>query len=334
MGIDLQTKELLDPFDGQTDLKNQILRTPDPQFIEQDPLRLFRVMQFIGRFTMKPDKELNNICEKMDITSVSVERIEQEFYKLFLKSKRPSLGIRWLDEIGRLKEIMPELAATKTIAQELQWHPEGDVFEHSMQSVDAAAQMDYETAWNKLVLVYAALCHDLGKVSTTEIRNGKIISHGHAEEGMHLTKKMLKRVCRNKMLIETICKLVRYHMQPVQLVQGKAKPAAYKRLANKLAPQATLFMLAQLSLADRRGRNPDSHAPLTVRDPEVEIFLKKAEGLQVLAQVEAPLLLGRDLLNEVESGPQMGKLLKQAYEIQIEEDIKDKEELKRRVLKK
>lgn len=334
MGIDLHTHELLDPFGGQEDLKKQLLRSPDPQFFEQDPLRLFRVMQFIGRFDMQPDKELNAICEKMDITSVSVERIEQEFYKLFLKSKRPSLGIRWLDEIGRLKEIMPELAATKAIVQEPYWHPEGDVFEHTMQTVDAAAQMDYGTPWNKLVLVYAALCHDLGKVSTTETKDGAIISHGHAEEGVQLTKKMLKRICRNKMLIETVCKLVRYHMQPVQLVQGHSKPAAYKRLANKLAPQATLFMLAQLSLADRRGRNPNGHTPLIVQDPDIETFLKKAQGLKVLVQVEEPLLLGRDLINEVEPGPMMGKLLKQAYEIQIEEGIKDKEELKRRILKK
>ena len=111
------------------------------QLFVEDPLRLFRVMQFIGRFTMKPDKQLNEICARMSLKGISVERIESEFDKLLLKSKRPSLGIRWLLEIGRLQEIFPELAATIGVQQEPDWHPEGDVFEHTMQSLDAAAAL-------------------------------------------------------------------------------------------------------------------------------------------------------------------------------------------------
>lgn len=334
MGIDLMTSELLDPFSGQEDLKNKILRSPDPQFFEQDPLRLFRVMQFIGRFNMYPDKELNDLCKIMDISTVSTERIEQEFYKLFLKSKQPSLGIRWLDEIGRLKEIMPELVATKGIEQEPKWHPEGDVFEHSMQSLDAAAALHYETEWDKLIIMYAALCHDIGKVTTTQKIDGEITSYGHAQEGEKLARIMLERISHNKLLIETVRKLVYNHMHPVQLVRGNAKPAAYKRLANKLAPQATMFMLAQLSLADRRGRNPHGPEPLTVQDPELDLFLAHASTCNVLIAIEEPILLGRDLLDEIEPGPLLGKLVREAYQIQLEENIKDKEELKKRVLKK
>ncbi len=87
MGIDLQTKELIDPWHGLTDLKKKILRAPDPRFFTQDPLRLFRVMQFMGRFEMQPDAELSKICKKMDISDISRERIEQEFEKLLLKSQ-------------------------------------------------------------------------------------------------------------------------------------------------------------------------------------------------------------------------------------------------------
>lgn len=123
-------------------------------------------------------------------------------------------------------------------------------------------------------------------------------------------------------------------MHPVQLVRGNAKPAAYKRLANKLAPQATMFMLAQLSLADRRGRNPHGPEPLTVQDPELDLFLAHASTCNVLIAIEEPILLGRDLLDEIEPGPLLGKLVREAYQIQLEENIKDKEELKKRVLKK
>ncbi len=75
-------------------------------------------MQFIGRFELKPDDVLNEVCRSMDIRNVSKERIENEFDKLFLKSKRPSLGIRWLYEIGRLHEVLPELALTVGVLQE------------------------------------------------------------------------------------------------------------------------------------------------------------------------------------------------------------------------
>ena len=105
MGIDLNTYELIDPWNGYADLKAGILRAPDEKLFMEDPLRLFRVMQFIGRFEMQPDKELNAICSKMSFKGISVERIEAEFDKLLLKSKRPSLGIRWLREIGRLHTV-------------------------------------------------------------------------------------------------------------------------------------------------------------------------------------------------------------------------------------
>jgi tRNA nucleotidyltransferase (CCA-adding enzyme) len=138
MGMDLTNFGLVDPFGGYNDLKNKILRATDAKLFLEDPLRFFRVMQFIGRFQMRPDDELNKICSEMRIKDVSIERIDQEFAKLFLKSNKPSLGIRWLKFINRLKEILPELYATIGVEQNPQWHPEGDVFEHTMQSLDAA----------------------------------------------------------------------------------------------------------------------------------------------------------------------------------------------------
>lgn len=332
MGIDLVSYELIDPFNGKQDLEQKVLRAPDPAFFVEDPLRFYRVMQFVGRFEMMPDDELNNLCKAMDLSDVSRERIEQEFQKLLLRSRRPSLGITWLDNLGRLAELLPELAAIKGVEQSPQWHPEGEVFEHTMQTIDAAAALEYGSDKEKLIVMYAALCHDLGKVSTTAKNDeGEITSLGHAKESEKLTKQLLKRITNNKDLIDAVCKLVRYHMHPVQLIRGEAKSSAYKRLANKLAP-STLRMLAKVSLADKRGRNPKGHEPLTIDDPEVAEFLKKSEELQVLESREEPVLLGRDLLDEVEAGPQLGELVRKAYEIQIEEGIKDKEELKRRVL--
>ena len=332
MGIDLKTFELIDPWHGLRDLKEGILRAPSADLFIEDPLRLFRVMQFVGRFEMKPDNELNKICRTMNLAGISTERIEGEFDKLLLKSKRPSLGIRWLHEIGKLKEILPELASTIGIAQEPSWHPEGDVFEHTMQAIDAAATLDYTDDREKLIALYAVLCHDLGKVTTTEYIDGKLRSYGHEDEGVPLAKKMLKRLTRRVELIDAVAKLVKYHMAPGQFVKNGAKLPAYKRLALKLSPEVSIQLLAKVSLADKRGRNSKSSLPLNSDVPEIKEFLKIAEQAKVVHKPEEPIVHGRDLMAVVQPGPQMGELVKKAYEIQLDEGIHDKQELLKRIL--
>jgi len=331
MGIHAMTGELHDPFAGYKDLENKVLRSPDISLFGQDPLRFFRVMQFIARFDMRPDEQLNALCRAMDITHVSRERIEQEFAKMMVRSPRPSLGIRWLHEIGRLKEILPELAATIGVPQDKHWHPEGDVFEHSLQSLDAAAQLPYDSDQDKLVLLYAALCHDLGKTSTTTYDGQEIHSYGHEQESVPMAKKLLGRITDNKLLQSRVAILIRWHMVPMQLLENNATLSAYKRLALRLAPYENIAHLAQLVLADKRGRNPHGHKPLTTEMFDVEAFLKRAEQADVIYAKEPPLLLGRDFLDVVQPGPQLGWLVKKAYQLQMK-GITDKQTLKQMVL--
>ncbi len=332
MGVDMQTMRLIDPFGGQEDLEQKRLRAPDPQFFKEDPLRLFRVMQFVSRFEMVPDEQLDELCKQMDISEVSKERIEKEFNKMLLKSRRPSLGIRWLKKIERLSEILPELSATVGTKQGEEYHPEGDVFEHTMQTVDAAAAIPCEDEELRLILLYAALCHDLGKVTTTEeADDGSITSLQHAQEGYELTKTMLKRISNNKDFIKAVATFVNHHMDPIQFVDNEAKPAAYKRLANKLAPYP-LSLLADLALADKRGRNPKDHTPLKGSYADVDTFRNRAQAAQVLERVEPRVLQGADIRDIVEPGPQMGALLKCAYQIQLDEGITNKAELKKRLI--
>lgn len=335
MALDLVTDELIDPCNGMSDIKNKILRTPDARFFIQDPLRFYRVMQFIARFEMFPDDELNVLCAKMDIADVSRERIEGEFQKLFLSAQRPSLGIRWLHSIGRLHDVLPELAATVGIEQNPQWHPEGDVFEHTMQAVDAAAVIaqKYDNEFDRLVLLYAALCHDLGKVTTTRVVDGVIKSIGHEKDSKKFARTLMKRITHNADLINAVSSLVLHHMTPLQFVSNKAKLPAYKRLANKLAHNVNMLMLIDLCIADKRGRNGDGHEPLTCDFPDVVNFQKNVELAGVTVGGVEPLLKGADLLDIVPPGPQMGKLLEQAYERQIEHDVTDKQVLKAYVMK-
>jgi tRNA nucleotidyltransferase (CCA-adding enzyme) len=334
MAIDLATGELIDPFHGQADMEQYILRSPDVSFFQDDPLRFYRVMQFIGRFEMYPDEALEAICKRMDISAVSTERIEDEFEKLLLKSKRPSRGIRWLSAIGRIHEILPELAHTQSVQQNPHWHPEGSVFEHLMQTVDAAARVHLPTSDENLILRYAALCHDLGKISTTILKDGVLKSPGHAEAGVPYTRALLKRITRKVKIIDTVALLVHHHMEPSQFVNLGAKLGAYRRLAIKLAKYTSLDMLAKLALCDRQGRNPESSVPLTVVPHFIELFLKKAHDAAVLHKPEPQALHGRDIEDLVPPGPLMGQLLHYAYELQLDEGITDKQVLRKKVIEK
>jgi tRNA nucleotidyltransferase (CCA-adding enzyme) len=355
MAIDLSSlngePEIIDHFGGLEDIKNKVLRVVDKKLFIEDPLRFYRVMQFVGRFEMKPDDELNDICKKMDLRDVTLggelarERIYEEIKKLLLKSKRPSLGFRWLKEIGRLKELFPEVGDLVGVEQRADYHPEGDVFEHTMQSLDASAKISEAPSppfvpsarrvyrGKAFTIMLALLCHDFGKVISTD---EKLTAKGHDIAGVPLAKKFLKRFTWNSSLISAVCKLVRYHRMPLELVEQGAKPKAYKRLALKLAPEVTANDLYFVSWADIRGRNSKGELPLEIgfkgEDEILDQFLENVQDASVEHGPEKPVLQGRDLLGIVEPGPEMGAILKKAYEIQIDEGITDREELKKRVL--
>jgi tRNA nucleotidyltransferase (CCA-adding enzyme) len=338
MGIDLKTEALIDPFAGKDDLKNKILRAPVIERFIEDPLRLFRVMQFVGRFDMQPNDILQHACKTMSVQNVALERIEQEYKKLFLFSSQPSKGFIWLQSIGRLQALLPELYTTIGVVQDARWHPEGDVFTHSLQALDAAviiAKKQSLSEEKKLLLCCAALCHDLGKVSTTFKDAKGIHSYGHAEVGAPLAVTLVGRMFKDEISFKkAIYKLVYYHMMPGALVRGNARSSRYQHFAAKLAPETTAEFLGFLCLADRQGRNPNSFLPLSHNDQEIDLFLQKITDAKVLHQPIPPLLKGSDLLSIVPPGKQMGSLLKKAYEIQINENITDKEFLQRKITKK
>lgn len=351
----LEDIEIIDPYGGLADIKNGCLQLVDKDLFLEDSLRFFRVMQFIGRFEMVPSAQLNQVCATMKLwdeqsnSPLARERIFEEIKKLFLKSKKPSLGFRWLKDIGRLAEVFSEIYALIGIAQRPDYHPEGDVFEHTMQSLDAAAmQTEYQkfsggTAEDeKFLIMLAVLCHDFGKVITTD---QNLHCKGHEEEGIPLVERFLDRITQDQFLITAVKKLVRNHCTPLALTGDQVTLKAYKRLAAKLAPEVALRHIGFVALADVLGRNPASSIPLTLEtirnnqdvfkehQRRMVKFVSMAHEAQVMNGPEEPVLLGRHLLDVVQPGVELGKLLKKAYDIQIDEGIKDWKELKKRVLK-
>lgn len=334
--------EIVDPYGGRDALVRKELCAVNENLFLEDPLRFFRVIQFIARFEMIPDKQLTLICKNMSLQDsftgepIAKERVFEELKKLFLQSQRPSLGLRWLKELGRMEELLPELYSLVGAVQRPDYHPEGDVFEHTMQSLDAAARLTLYEKSNlfsadeeKLVVMLAVLCHDMGKPETT---CEQLHARGHDLAGVPLAKAFLDRFCVHEHLKKMVCKLVKHHMNPLGFLKNNAGPAAYKRLAKKLGPELSIQQLALVAHCDWRGRNGNGHEPLADDGGYFAKFSEMAKKAGVWDAPEAPILLGRHILGEVKSEKDIGKLLEKAYEIQIEENITDVDALKKRVL--
>ena len=140
IGIDPLTAEVLDPHGGRGDLERRVLRATDPARFPEDPLRGLRVAQLAARLEMAPDDELIALCRGLDLDELSGERVFEEFRKLLLRAAKPSLGFRVLEDTGLLR-FFPELDALRGVPQDPEWHPEGDVWTHTLMVLDVAASL-------------------------------------------------------------------------------------------------------------------------------------------------------------------------------------------------
>lgn len=299
MGIDVYSHELIDPFNGIVDLKNKILRSPDVAFFVQDPLRLFRVMQLSARFEMQIDQTLSQVCRTMDISTISQERIEQEFIKLFLKSQKPSIGLTWLQDIERISEILPMVRIDSRL----------------YDGLDCLAQHDNMSDDQKLLGSWVFIATHLEDVSL-QYKNvhEKVLS-----SQLTLITTWLKNYIGSHDLIHQVALLSWYIQYMPQLVT-EHKDVLYKWLAHWITPWSSLQILADISIC-------------FWSDEIVEAFIIQAKTAKVLYHQEEPLLVGKDLLPYVQ-GKELGELLKQAYAVQLESAYSDKHKLLQSVMKK
>ncbi|NLP36834.1 MAG: HD domain-containing protein [Firmicutes bacterium] len=174
------------------------------------------------------------------LNTVPQERIYSELKKLLLKAPNPSLGLRYLQQIGGLK-LYPELQALINCPQPPKHHPEGDVWEHTLLVVDEAAKLR-QKAKNPEGLMWAALCHDLGKPQTFKEDNGKISFYGHDAAGADVARKFMLRFTAEKNLINYVSSMVREHMKLYFLYRDKASAAAVRRLAARIDLEELLLL--------------------------------------------------------------------------------------------
>jgi tRNA nucleotidyltransferase (CCA-adding enzyme) len=308
------TGEIIDPFGGLEDIRERKLVITDPDLFADDPLRVLRAMQFCGRFDLKPDPESAEVMKGMasQLKELPKERIFEEYKKLLLKSPRPSKGLEVGMDLGVFKELYPLFEKLRETPQDPKWHPEGNVWVHTLMVVDEAAKIVREQALDDeaaLMIMLSTLCHDLGKITTTTFEDGHVKAHGHEQAGERPTQEFLDSIgmagsgnaSRNKIL-----QLVREHMMPGQLFRTQeagSRPVSdgsIRRLATRIAP-ATIEELVSVAEADHRGRGPflQDSGELEMPGPSESgpWLLERAQVIGAEAGKPADVLMGRDLID-------------------------------------
>ncbi|MEA1952977.1 MAG: HD domain-containing protein [Campylobacterota bacterium] len=331
LGYDIEEKAFLDPFDAQKDIKLKVLRHIDDTSFIEDPLRVYRAVQFCSRFNYTLADETKVLCREMIVKGMlkelPTERIYIEFKKLLLKSLRPSIGFELMRELGILS-YFSELEAIIDVPQDPKWHPEGDVWVHTMMTLDAMAKicrLESSLSSNekqRLKFMFAILCHDFGKATTTTTEeNGRIRAIGHEVAGMEPTKSFMYRLSNEHDFIESILPLVEHHLKPSQFYTAKSKNKAIRKLATKV----NIEELVIVAKADFLGRTTEES--LLGDYKAGEWLLEKAKDLNVQNRPLDNLLQGRDLIDlGLEPSAEFKIILDDVYEKMIDEQLSTREE--------
>ena len=247
---DVLTGAVVDHFGGQEDIKRGIVRHVNDAAFAEDPLRVLRAAQFAARFGFRVAEETISLCAQMDLTALARERIYGELEKALLKAPRPSVFFTVLHQMGQLSHWFPEVEALMGIPQEPRFHPEGDVWNHTMLVLDQAAKLR-EQAQDPTALLLSALCHDFGKKDALQNDHGRIRALGHEEAGIPLTEAFLSRITGEKRLHNYVANMVQLHMRPNILAAQKSSQKSFCRLFDRSVCPEDLLLLAK---ADALGR--------------------------------------------------------------------------------
>jgi len=320
------TGDIVDPFDGQGDIGRKLLKHVSSETFAEDSLRVLRAAQFAARFEFEIGEKTVELCQSIDVTDLPKERIWGELEKLLLKAGRPSIGIKWLYDLGVVRQIFPELSSLVGVPQEPEWHPEGDVDIHTMMVVDEARKLIDDLDYPRQVTVMlGSLAHDFGKPPTTEFIDGRIRSRGHDEAGVEPTLSFLDTLgiftldgydVRNQ-----IVQLVLYHLKPGEFYKAKTPvgDGAFRRLARRVEPD----LLYRVAKADSLGRNPDWLPKEKWFDAAAqEWFIEKVRELAIEKKAPDPILMGRHLIEMgLKPSPRFKQILDAVYELQLDGNI-------------
>jgi poly(A) polymerase/tRNA nucleotidyltransferase (CCA-adding enzyme) len=292
--------EIIDPFGGQIDLKNKLIRAvgdPNKRFSE-DALRLLRAVRFATEFDFKiEEKTYESLIKNAHlILNIALERIRDELVKI-IQSENASRGILLLEEVNLLKFIIPELREGIGVTQNK--HHIYTVFEHNIRALEYAAHKNYS-----LEVRFAALFHDLAKPRTKKGEGENVTFYNHEYVSAKMAQKILERLKFSREFINKVVHLIRYHMFYYNV--GEVSPAGVRRFIARVGEE-NIDDLMKVREADRIGSGV----------PKAVVY-KMRHLLYMIEKVRrdpiSPKMLkvrGDDVMKilNISPGPKIGKIL-------------------------
>lgn len=318
MFLDPATNEIMDWVGGREDLSRRRIRCvgdPETRFRE-DHLRLLRAARFAATLEFDIEKKTAAAIRAcaVQLKKVSAERIRVELTRLLTEAPHPGRAVRQLQAIGLLGPVLPEVAAMEGVDQPPDYHPEGDAMEHTCRMLDAmGAGAVPELAW-------AVLLHDTGKPPTARrVRKGDVERWsfpGHDREGAAIAGRVLRRLRfsnrQRERIVWCIAEHMKFleadHMRPATLMQWAAHP--------------DMDLLLEMHRLDRIGGDGDLASWRIVHEAR--------ERIRTAHALPRAMIRGTDAMRlGVPAGPEVGRLTREAYRVQLEHPDWDRERLLR-----
>ena len=299
--------ELHDPFSGIKDLHKGLIITPlDPDTtFDDDPLRMLRAIRFSAQlgFDIAPNllDSISRMKERMKI--ISWERITQELIKI-LSTKQPSIGFYALRDTGLLDIILPEFSIMQGVEIKNNMSHK-DVFIHTLQVIDNAAELS-----DKMEIRFAALVHDIAKPQTKRFINGKGWTyHAHEVVGIHLMRKLSKRMKLSNELNDYLCKLIKLHLRPISLAMKGVTDSAIRRLIVEAGDDIDDLMV--LCRADITTKNKHKIKKYLNNFTRVEELVKNVRLRDELRAFQSPVR-GKEIMEKfnLKPGKDVGRIKK------------------------
>ncbi len=277
---DVLTGEIIDHFGGREDLRKGILRHVNDISFPEDPLRVLRLAQFAARFGFSVCEETKALCRTIDLSSLSKERIEGEMKKALLKAERPSVFFEVLRDVDGLDYWFAPLKSLIGLRQNPAYHPEGDVWVHTMEVLDRCAAYRDKVS-DPFAFMLSALCHDLGKIEATKEIDGVIHAYAHEHLGLPVAESFLQRITNEKSLINYALNMTALHMKPGVMARAGSSLKAFNKLFDEsISPRELIF----LALCDEGERKENIGEIL---------FEKLGDFNEIMSR---PFVQGRDLI--------------------------------------
>ena len=323
---DVLTGEITDPYGGTEDIKNRIIRHIDDRKFGEDPLRALRAAQFRSKFGFQVAPSTISICRTLDLRALSAERVEIEMKKALLGSRQPSEFFECLREMGQLGYWFQELEQLIGLEQNPAFHPEGDVWTHTMMVLDRAARFR-PCVSDPYAFMLLALTHDLGKITTTEFVNGAIHAYGHELQGAEIAERFLDRVCHGNEIKRYIRNMLPNHMRPNKIAESRSAVKKTNRLFDDVVAPSDLIYFAicdkpklpHIMLSKENKEDPSglyTESEKTREKERIDFLFDRLEIYKTM--MSEPYVTGKDLINNgITPGDDFSLILEYAHKLRL-----------------